>query len=259
MIPHGRVFKKIQAQQVVAGNRDNAASSLRSGQSGARLPTLIRYAKKMSIHSQIQDISHAFRTDAGHQLIKARTAFEHAPVRARTGFQAKIVVDLFMAAECALKSMMCSGGTYSSAESALRDILKIGHDLKRLMRAANPSSLTEDDKKALCTLNKKGVSLRYDLDLTSLVTSELLESDSVDFGINEQYVSSLIELVEKMSNEAQQRHRDKYGTQGRVLTKKQVENEVKELRQLLKAVRKKKPKKAEQVETQQPISAALFS
>jgi hypothetical protein len=198
----------------------------------------------MSIHSQIQDISHAFRTDAGHQLIKAKTAFEHASVRTRTGFQAKIVVDLFMAAECALKSMMCSGGNYTSAEAALRDILKIGHDLKRLMRTATPSSVTEDDKKALRTLNKKGVSLRYDLDLTSLVTSELLESDSVDFGINEQYVRSLIQIVEKLSEEAQQRHRSKFGTQGRMMTKKQVESEVKELRHLLKAVRKKKPKKA---------------
>lgn len=198
----------------------------------------------MSIHSQIQDISHAFRTDAGHQLIKARIAFEHSPVRTRTGFQAKIVVDLFMAAECALKSMMCSGGSYSTAELALRDILKLGHDLKRLMRAANPSSLTEEDKKALRTLNKKGVSLRYDLDLTALVTSELLESDSVDFGINEQYVGSLMELVERLKNEAQQRHKDKFGTQGRVMTRKQVEAEVKELRQLLKDVRKKKPKMA---------------
>jgi hypothetical protein len=198
----------------------------------------------MSIHSQIQDISHAFRTDAQHQLIKANTAFEHASVRTRTSFQAKIVVDLFMAAECALKSMMCSGGTYTSAESALRDILKIGHDLKRLMREANPSCLTEDDKGTLRTLNKKGVSLRYDLDLTSLVTSELLESDSVNFGINEQYVTSLSKLVEKLSNEAQERHWDRFGTHGRGMTKKQVEDEVKELRQLLKAVRKKKPKKA---------------
>lgn len=198
----------------------------------------------MSIHSQIQDISHAFRTDAGHQLIKARTAFEHAPVRARTGFQAKIVVDLFMAAECALKSMMCSGGTYSSAESALRDILTLGHDLKQLMRGASPDSLADDDKKILLALNRKGVSLRYDLDLTSLVTSELLESDSVEFGIDEQYVTSLMELVQKLNDEAQQRHRDKFSTTGPVMTKKQVKDEVEALRQLLKVVRKKKPKKA---------------
>ena len=47
----------------------------------------------MSIQTQIQDISHAFRTDAEHQLIKAKTAFEHGSVKMRTGFQAKIVVD----------------------------------------------------------------------------------------------------------------------------------------------------------------------
>lgn len=200
--------------------------------------------KKMSIHSQIQDISHAFRTDAGHQLIKAQSAFEHASVRMRTGFQAKIVVDLFMASECALKSMMCSGGSYISAESALRDILKFGHDLKRLMRAANPSGLTEEDKDALRVLNKKGVSLRYDLDLTALVTNELLEFDTVDFGIDEEYVKRLMSIVHKLNDEAQERHRTKFGTQGRVMTKKQVEGEVKALRRLLKEVRKKKPKKA---------------
>lgn len=198
----------------------------------------------MSLNSQIQDISHAFRTDAAHQLIKARSAFEHAEVRMRTGFQAKIVVDLFMAAECALKSMMCSKGTYDSSESALRDILKYGHDLKRLMVKANPSCLEEKEKTFLKELNKKGVSLRYDLDLTAIVTSELMDCDSVDFKIDQQYVDSLMTIVGKLNDEAQKRHKNHFKSQGRVMTKKQVKDEVEQLRKLLKNVRKKKPQKA---------------
>lgn len=192
----------------------------------------------MSIQSQTQDISHAFCTGAGHQLIKAKSAFDHASVRMRTGFQAKIVVDLFMAAECALKSMICSGYNYSTAELALRDIFRFGHDLKRLMRAANPSSLTDDDKRFLQKLNKKGVSLRYDLDLIALLTSDLIESDSVNFEINEKYVSKLIEIVDKLNDEAQVRHKTQFGTQGRVMTKELLKDEIEQLRKLLKDVRK---------------------
>jgi hypothetical protein len=149
-----------------------------------------------------------------------------------------------MSAECALKSLVCSRGSHASAESVLREILKIGHDLKKLMKVALPSSLAEDEKQILLKLNKKGVSLRYDLDLTILVTSELLQSDSVDFKIDADYVNSLIGIVEKLSTEAQESHKRRFTTEPKVMKRSEADQEIIELRKLLKDVRKKRPKKA---------------
>ncbi|MEI6514289.1 MAG: hypothetical protein WCO51_13605 [bacterium] len=194
------------------------------------------------MNTELQHVSHAFRTDAGHLLNKATTAFEHSTVKMRTGFQAKIVVDLYMSIECSLKSLMCSTGSAASAEDALRDIFTHGHNLKRLMKSAGSKFLTPDDSKLLRELNKRGVSLRYDLDLFSLVTNELLCTDTVKFKIDPEYVRNITRIAEGLCREAQDSHKAKFPSDPRLMLSSQIENEIRELRKLMIRARKKKTK-----------------
>ncbi|MEI6514244.1 MAG: HEPN domain-containing protein [bacterium] len=188
---------------------------------------------------ELQHVSHAFRTDSGHLVEKARAAYKHGRVRMRTGFQAKIVVDLFMAIECALKSMMCTNAPSQDVETVLSAIFKYGHDLKRLLKAGKPKSLQSEEIELLNELNNKGVSLRYDLDLYSIVSSDLLCSDDVIFKIDPEYVERLMELAKRVSDEAQSAHKNAFSEPSRLLSRKQLEHEVRYLRSLLTRVRSK--------------------
>ena len=192
--------------------------------------------------AELRFISHAYRTDAAHLLNKAQTAYEYSPIRTRQSFQAKIVVDLYMSIECALKSLMCSKDTTRNAEETLRDIFKHGHDLKRLLKKTRPKSVNDEDTNVLRQLNKKGVSLRYNLDLYSLVTNELLTSDNVQYQITPNLLNDLIRIAGHLSTEANNLHKEVFSDTQFGMTSDNMEHEIKEFRKLLKRSRKNKNK-----------------
>jgi hypothetical protein len=189
---------------------------------------------------ELQHISHSFQTDSDHLLNIAKVAFKYGSVKLRTGYQAKIVVDLYMSIECALKSLLCTRKPSQNAEEALRSIFRYRHDLKRLIKVVDPTSLSQSDCDFLKELNKKGVSLRYELDLFSLVSCELLSDDYEAFQIDTLYVEKLMGIADHVCSEAQTDYRSTFTSKPRLLTRKQMEREVHSLRDLLKRARNKK-------------------
>ena len=170
---------------------------------------------------EVQHLSHSFRTDAAHLIIKARCASKakEAPQR-RTSYIAKLVVDAYMACECALKSMITSSIQGKSGVQVYREIWKCGHDLRRLMKQAGPKSITEDDRRFLKQASKRGVSLRYNLDLFSLTTCEL----------DQKYFGRFLRIAVLLTQEADIRHLDAFRSVSKLMPAKDLKSYVKRLR-----------------------------
>jgi hypothetical protein len=180
---------------------------------------------------EVQHLSHSFRTDAAHLIIKARCASKakEAPQR-RTSYIAKLVVDAYMACECALKSMITSSIQGKSGVQVYREIWKCGHDLRRLMKQAGPKSITEDDRRFLKQASKRGVSLRYNLDLFSLTTCELLPDDQVTFQVDQKYFGRFLRIAVLLTQEADIRHLDAFRSVSKLMPAKDLKSYVKRLR-----------------------------
>lgn len=178
------------------------------------------------MNNELKHISHSFRTDSYHLLEKVRICLAHSSLCERTSFQAKLAVDVYMAAECALKSLICSARHRESAAEVLGSIFACGHDLKCLLKKTSCQCLSDDEKNDLRALSKKGVSLRYNLDLFALTTSEIVERDDVKFQINRNYLDRLILIVDKLCSEAQKRHMETFPDSNVLMSRKQLEEQV---------------------------------
>ena len=171
--------------------------------------------------AEVQHLSHSFRTDAAHLIIKARCANnpKESP-SLRTSYIAKLVVDAYMACECALKSMIAATSHDKSGAEVYATIRKCGHKLPLLMELANPKSLNKNYKKFLEEASELGVSLRYSLDLFSLATCELIPNDKEGFKNNEQFekidqtcLKTFLVIAKLLADEADERHSATFGTE----------------------------------------------
>ncbi len=187
------------------------------------------------MNAEVEHLSHSFRTDAAHLLIKARCANNSigAPT-SRNSYIAKLVVDAYMSCECAMKSMMASSSRDKSGSEVYTAIINCGHDLWRLIKQANPKSLNMDDRKMLKKATKIGVNLRYSLNIFSVTTCEFLPNDDVALKINQAYLVKFLAIAESLKDEANARHTKVFDTGKFFLLKKEVGKFVGKLREVTK-------------------------
>ena len=114
---------------------------------------------------EVQHLSHTFLTDAAHLIEKARHANTSMAPNKRTSYIAKLVIDVYLACECALKSMIASANIDKPGAEVYARILNLGHNLKRLMKHADPKSIDADARNFLKQASKRGIHLRYSLEL----------------------------------------------------------------------------------------------
>lgn len=192
------------------------------------------------MNAEVQHLSQSFRTDAVHLIEKVRHANTPSAPHRRTSYIAKLVVDAYLACECALKSMIASANNGKTGTEVYALILKLGHDLKRLMKQANPKSIDDDARKFLKQASKRGVHLRYSLDLFSLTISDLIPNDDMRFRINQDYLVRFLTIADLLAQEANTRHKDVFGSGStRVMSQKQLKEYVKKLRAASKGQKKK--------------------
>ena len=181
----------------------------------------------MKANAETHHLSHSFRTDAAHLIEKVRHANSPKAPHLRTSYIAKLVVDAYMACECALKSMIASANADKTGTEVYGIILKRGHNLKRLIAKALPQSIDEDACKFLKVASKHGVSLRYSLDLFSLTTSDSIQGSR--FQIDQNYLREFLKVAKSLTQEAEARHRSIFGNGGApVLTNEQLKEYVRE-------------------------------
>jgi len=185
--------------------------------------------------AQIQHLSHSFRTDAAHLIFKTRCASNPKAKGApypRTSYIAKLVVDAYMACECALKSMIASSNKTKSGADVYTIIRQCGHDLRCLMKQAKPLSISKDDRNFLKQASKRGVSFRYSFDLFSLTTCDFLPSDEVSFRLDPNYLAEFLRIADLLAKEANERHVRDLGTQIFFSSRQKLKSYVKSLRDI---------------------------
>lgn len=184
------------------------------------------------MNDELQHLSRSFKTDAVHLLEKAKAAFNHSNLRKRTSFQAKLVVDAYMSIECSLKSLLCSKDADQEATVVYANIRKLGHDLTKLHKCVGVVPITREDEAILRAATKRGVHLRYSLDLFNLTTCDALTKDSVAFTIDEAYVQRFFAIADRLSKHAQTVHTSAFPSSEELITSKQIESYVRKLRKL---------------------------
>ena len=137
-----------------------------------------------------------------------------------------------MSVECSLKSLMCSKDNQQEAEVVYAQLRKLGHDLTKLLKRAGTVQITQSDKDFLRAATKRGVHLRYSLDLFNLSTCEIINKDSVTFTIDEEYVNRFFRIADGLSKQAQTAHRTSFASPPKLMTETQMESYVRRLRQL---------------------------
>jgi hypothetical protein len=189
----------------------------------------------------VQHLSHSFRTDAAHLIEKARHANTPKAPHLRTSYIGKLVVDAYMACECALKSMIASANEDKTGTEVYALIIKRGHDLNRLMKDVNPKSISDDDRKFIKKASKLGVKLRYSLDLFSVVTCDLIaEDDDVDFQIDQAYLKKFLSIADSLSKEANAQHKSVFGNGATpIMSQAKAKEYIKALRAICRKQRKK--------------------
>jgi hypothetical protein len=196
------------------------------------------------MNTEVEHLSNSFRTDADHLLIKVHCANNpNKSPNLRTSYIAKLVVDVYMSCECALKSMIASSSHDKSGVEVYAAILKYRHNLWCLVKHANPKKLNKDDKKILQQVSKLGVSLRYSLDLFSLTTCEFLPNDKVNFKIDQAYLKNFLAVAKLLTDEANERHKKKFDTGRTNHWNKDTHVNVEKFVEKLRAVSKKQSKK----------------
>jgi hypothetical protein len=159
------------------------------------------------MNTEIQHLSHSFRTDAAHLITKAHCANDPAKApNKRTSYIAKLIIDAYMACECALKSMIASSNANKTAVEVYQIIRNCGHDFRHLIKEAKPKKTSRADLKFLIQASRRGVNLRYSLDLFSLSICDLLPNDSVCFHPDQPYLSEFLRIAEVLSSEANEHH-----------------------------------------------------
>ena len=188
---------------------------------------------------EVQHLSHTFLTDAAHLIEKARHANTSMAPNKRTSYIAKLVIDVYLACECALKSMIASANIDKPGSEVYARILNHGHNLKRLMKDADPKSIDADARNFLKQASKRGIHLRYSLELFSVTTCELLQDDTVGFRIDQDYLKKFSEIGVSLAKEAKERHQRVCGsgTTSR-MTPEQLKEYVNNLREVSKKSRK---------------------
>ena len=181
-------------------------------------------------------MSLSYWTDAVHLLVKVRLANRPDAPHLRTSYIAKLVVDVYMACECALKSMIASGTRDKAGPDVYRVILRCGHDLRRLKKEAHPQGISDEDAEFLKLSSEMGVSLRYSLDLFSLTACELIPNDSQSLRIDQSFLSRFIDIAKLLEKEAEARHKEAFGDG---VTSPMVPNQLKAYVECLRELSKK--------------------
>ena len=192
------------------------------------------------MNAEVQHLSHSFRLDAAFFIQKVEHANTPSAPFLRTPYIAKLVVDLYMACECSLKSQISSASTSKTGSEVFATILQFGHNLKRLLKAANPTNINADDKAFLRNAAKMGVTLRYSLDLFSLSASDLLPEEAITFRLDQDYLQRFMSIAKSLTNEANAKHKEAFGDgSSPLMSQKQVKEYVKKLRAVSKKAGKK--------------------
>ena len=184
------------------------------------------------MQDEIKHLSRSFKTDAEFFIEKARVAFANSILKNRTSFQSKLVIDAYMSAECALKSLICSTHPDQRAEDAYTLILKCGHNLAKLLKHAGNVPLSDEDKSFLRVATKRGVRLRYSLDLFNLTTSEIIPNDQVSFKIDAAYVKRFFGIAEQLFEHSHQTYLGAISSEPKIMTLAEIEALVGRLRKI---------------------------
>ncbi len=189
----------------------------------------------MPTNFEVQHLSHSYLTDAVHLALKAKVANTPSAPHLRTSYIAKLVIDAYMACECALKSMIASANHGDKGSDVYASILKCGHDLHRLVKKAQPKNINERERAFLKDASKRGVNLRYSLDLFSLTTCDLIPSDEIAFKIDQEYLKKFLSVAGSLANGADVRHKSVFKNGATpLMSQKQLKEFVAKLRAVSK-------------------------
>jgi hypothetical protein len=193
------------------------------------------------MNTEVQHLSHSFRTDAAHLITKAHCANDHAKApNKRTSYIAKLIIDAYMACECALKSMIASSNANKTGVEVYRMIRHCGHDFRHLIKEAKPKKTSRADLDFLKQASKRGVNLRYSLDLFSLSNCDFIPNDSVGFHPDQPYLLEFLRIAEVLRSEADEHH----FALGTTVTLKSSRELLKYVQRLRKITAKEKPNKS---------------